>query len=205
MDVIQIATMCHEVNKLWCEANGDFSQKNWELAEDWQRESAVKGVQFRIDNPDAGHDAQHNSWMKEKVDQGWVYGEVKDPEAKTHPCIVPFDQLPEFQQKKDALFCAVVDALKPHVLKTKGMTFGDAIKAAKAGLKVARSGWNGAGMYAYYVPGGNYASQTEHAKKEFGETTPYRPYWALKTAQNDVATWAPSGSDSLADDWMIVE
>lgn len=84
-------------------------------------------------------------------------------------------------------------------------TFGDAIAAAKAGYKVARKGWNGSGMYAYYVPGGNYASQTEHAKKEFGETTPYRPYWALKTAQNDVATWAPSGSDSLADDWMIVE
>lgn len=84
-------------------------------------------------------------------------------------------------------------------------SFGEAIMAAKAGLKVARSGWNGAGMYAYYVPGGNYASQTENAKKEFGETTPYRPYWALKTAQNDVATWAPSGSDSLADDWMIVE
>lgn len=112
MEVNQIAKMCHQVNKLWCEENGDTSQKNWEEAEDWQRESAVKGVQFRIDNPEAGHDAQHNSWMKEKVDQGWVYGEVKDPEAKTHPCIVPFDQLPEFQQKKDSLFCAVVDALK---------------------------------------------------------------------------------------------
>jgi hypothetical protein len=112
MDVNQIARMCHQVNKLWCEENGDASQKNWEEAEEWQRESAIKGVQFRIDNPEAGHDAQHNSWMKEKVDQGWVYGEVKDPEAKTHPCIVPFDQLPEFQQKKDALFCAIVDALK---------------------------------------------------------------------------------------------
>lgn len=50
--------------------------------------------------------------MKEKVDAGWVYGKVKDAEAKTHPCIVKFEDLPEFQQKKDALFCAIVDALK---------------------------------------------------------------------------------------------
>lgn len=50
--------------------------------------------------------------MKEKIGAGWGYGEVKDANAKTHPCIVPFDQLPEFQRKKDALFCAIVDALK---------------------------------------------------------------------------------------------
>ena len=50
--------------------------------------------------------------MQEKINDGWVYGEVKDAEKKTHPCIVPFEELPEFQQKKDALFCAIVDSLK---------------------------------------------------------------------------------------------
>lgn len=107
-----IAQVCHEANKSWCEQNGDYSQKPWNEAEDWQRESALKGVEFRINNPDAGHDAQHNSWMQEKINDGWVYGPKKDAEAKTHPCIVPFEQLPVFQQKKDALFCAIVDALK---------------------------------------------------------------------------------------------
>lgn len=67
---------------------------------------------FRINNPDSGHDAQHNSWMQENIGQGWVYGETKDQDAKTHPCIVPFNELPTFQQKKDALFCAIVDSLK---------------------------------------------------------------------------------------------
>lgn len=110
--IVSIAKVCHQANKAWCEVVGDNSQKDWDEAEQWQRDSAVKGVQFKIDNPDAGHDAQHNSWMQEKVDAGWVYGETKDAEAKTHPCIVPFDQLPEFQQKKDALFCAIVEALK---------------------------------------------------------------------------------------------
>lgn len=107
-----IAKACHEANRIWCQANDDDSQKHWDEAEQWQRDSAISGVKFRINNSDAGNDAQHNSWMKEKVDAGWVYGEVKDAEKKTHPCIVPFDELPEFQRKKDALFCAIVDALK---------------------------------------------------------------------------------------------
>lgn len=53
-----------------------------------------------------------NAWMDDKLKDGWMYGETKDPEAKTHPCLVPFKELPIFQQKKDALFCAIVDALK---------------------------------------------------------------------------------------------
>lgn len=111
-EIEYIAKCCHESNRVWCQANGDDTQKHWQDAEQWQRDSAIKGVEFKLSNPDAGHDAQHNSWMKEKIDQGWVYGEIKDAEKKTHPCIVPFEQLPEFQQKKDALFCAIVDALK---------------------------------------------------------------------------------------------
>jgi hypothetical protein len=89
--------------------------------------------------------------------------------------------------------------------KTTDLTFGQAIEFAKQGKKVARQGWNGSGMFAYIVPANSYPAQTEAARKEFGEMVPYRTYWALKTAQNDVATWAPSGSDSLAEDWMIVD
>jgi hypothetical protein len=110
--IIQIAMVCHKANRSWCQANGDDTQKSWEEAEPWQRESAIKGVEFRIANPDAGEDAQHNAWSKDKMDAGWVYGEVKDAEKKTHPCLVEFEFLPEFQQKKDKLFCAIVDALK---------------------------------------------------------------------------------------------
>jgi len=88
--------------------------------------------------------------------------------------------------------------------ETEAMTFGLAIEAMKKGAKVSRLGWNGVGMYAYYVGPNSFPSLTEHAKKEFGEFTPYRAYLALKTAQNDVATWNPSTSDCLAEDWIIV-
>lgn len=85
--------------------------------------------------------------------------------------------------------------------------FGDAILGAREGYKVARSGWNGSGMFTYIVPANSYPAQTEIAKSHFGEgnLVPYREYWALKTAQEDVATWSPSGSDSLANDWCTVE
>lgn len=93
----------------------------------------------------------------------------------------------------------------PQQEQTENLSFGQAITAAKAGKKVARKGWNGANMFAYIVPANTYPAQTEVAKATFGENVPYRAYWALKTAQNDVATWSPSGSDSLAEDWAIVE
>jgi len=107
-----IAKVCHEANKSWCELNFDYSQKSWAEAEQRQRDSALKGVEFRINNPNAPESAQHDSWMQDKINDGWIYGKEKNPEAKTHPCIVPFEQLPLFQQKKDKLFCAIVDALK---------------------------------------------------------------------------------------------
>lgn len=107
-----IAKVCHQANKAFCEANNDDSQKDWNDAEDWQKQSAIMGVKLRIDNPKAKSDAQHNAWMKDKLADGWTYGKVKDAKKKTHPCLVPFIKLPKFQQQKDALFCAIVDSLK---------------------------------------------------------------------------------------------
>ena len=110
--VIAIAKVCHQANKSFCEANDDFSQKDWEKAAEWQKESAIKGVDFKLKNPKAKESAQHDAWMKDKIDLGWKYGKVKDEKNKTHPCIVPFSKLPKFQQKKDILFQAIVEALK---------------------------------------------------------------------------------------------
>lgn len=87
------------------------------------------------------------------------------------------------------------------------MSFGMAIEAARRGHKIARTGWNGTGMFAYIVPAAKYKPQTSVAMDMAFDDglIPYREYWALFTAQKDVATWQPSGSDSLANDWMIYE
>ncbi len=111
--ITKIACVCHEANGAWCDVNGDHSQKPWELAEQWQRDSAVAGVKFAIEHPESTPEDQHEAWARDKRADGWVYGEVKDAGKKTHPCLVPYRDLPEFQRRKDALFRAIVKALAP--------------------------------------------------------------------------------------------
>lgn len=106
-----IARVCHEANRAYCETLGDMTQPPWEWAPQWQKDSAIEGVMFHQGNPDAKPSDSHESWLRRKEMTGWVYGPVKDPEAKTHPCIVPYEDLPIEQQRKDALFIAVVHAL----------------------------------------------------------------------------------------------
>jgi len=48
------------------------------------------------------------------------------------------------------------------------MNFGQAIEALKQGKKVTRTGWNGKGMFLYYVPAAEYPAMTEIAKSEWG-------------------------------------
>lgn len=107
----RIARVCHEVNRAYCQALGDDSQPTWENAPQWQRESARMGVDLHLSG-DFGPEASHIGWMKQKLEDGWTYGPVKDPEAKQHPCMVPFADLPREQQAKDFIFRAVVHALK---------------------------------------------------------------------------------------------
>jgi len=120
MEIMDIAKVCHEANKAYCEALGDDSQPTWNDAPVWQVESAVSGIEFRIDNPDAPPSASHDSWLAAKEAEGWKYGEVKDPLKREHPCFVPFDELPPDQQAKDRLFVNIADALIPLLNEPSG-------------------------------------------------------------------------------------
>ncbi len=110
-NVLRIAKVCHEANRAYCASLGDDSQLPWDEAPEWQRESAIAGAKWRIENPSAPDSSQHEQWMKDKSADGWVFGEVKDPDRKTHPCLVPFEELPTDQQRKDKLFSAIVKSL----------------------------------------------------------------------------------------------
>lgn len=112
-----IASVCHEINRAYCAAYGDVSQPSWDEAPAWQKDSAMNGVQMHLNNPDATPEDSHASWYAQKEAEGWVYGEVKDPEAKTHHCMVPYLELPVEQRAKDYLFRATVHA----VAKVKGV------------------------------------------------------------------------------------
>lgn len=106
--VERAARAAHNVNAEYCQALGDTSQPDWEDAPAWQRESAMAGVRAIAQNPGITPSKQHELWMEIKAAEGWVYGETKDPEAKTHPCMVPYNKLPIDQRAKDYLFGIVV-------------------------------------------------------------------------------------------------
>jgi hypothetical protein len=111
---IDIAKICHEVNRAYCASVGDISQLPWEDAPEWQRASCTNGVESMLKN-NSTPEQSHENWLKFKATDGWVYGDVKDAEKKTHPCFRPYGELPEEQRKKDALFHAVVNACRDWV------------------------------------------------------------------------------------------
>ena len=111
MNSVEIAEVCHRVNRAYCRALGDNSQPTWEDAPDWQRDSAIAGVELYLTNPRTPQE-QHEAWMARKIDEGWVYDEIKDPAIKHHPCLVPWSELPVTQKAKDFILTAIVEALK---------------------------------------------------------------------------------------------
>ena len=77
----KIARIAHEVNRAYCLALGDTSQLEWKDAPQWQRDSAINGVEVYLDNPSAGPDHSHNAWLAEKDAAGWKFGPVPDLEV----------------------------------------------------------------------------------------------------------------------------
>ena len=43
----------------------------------------------------------HEVWAETRIQQGWKYGERRDDELKTHPCLVPYEVLPEEEKTYD--------------------------------------------------------------------------------------------------------
>ena len=87
------------------------------------------------------------------------------------------------------------------------MDFGEAIKQLKLGKKLARKGWNGKGMFIYYVPSAKYKAMTDVAKSIADENgmVQYNPYMAIKNVDGTISTWVASINDTLSEDWIVVE
>lgn len=111
MKAEQIARVTHEANRaLQVELGDPAVSPHWDEAPQWQRDSAIEGVKQTLEGAHAPE--LHESWCEFKIKDGWVYGEVKDADAKTHPCLVPYDKLPEEQRVKDDLFYQIVWSLE---------------------------------------------------------------------------------------------
>lgn len=109
---LKIAQVMHEAVRAWQAANGQPPAPPWGRAPKWMKEASAASVTWRIANPDAPASAQHDQWLATKKADGWTFGKKKDGRRKTHPMMVPYAQLPEFEKRKDALVNALVSALK---------------------------------------------------------------------------------------------
>ena len=108
--VERTARVCHEANRAYCAAHGDNSHLPWEETPGAIRESAADGVQHALRNPFATPGEMHANWMAFKKEQGWTYGPEKDIAKKTHPCFLPYGELPAHEKAKDMIFLAIVRA-----------------------------------------------------------------------------------------------
>lgn len=158
--VTLIAMLAHEANRAYCMGLGDLSQLVWDEAPDWQKESAIAGVNMHLANPNATPEDSHASWLAQKVADGWIYGPVKDAEKKEHPCCVPYDALPESQRAKDYIFRGVVHAAKRAIDEaTAGATSGLEAALLKATEKVCGEA---VGQSARVMPGQTAVTYIHH-------------------------------------------
>ena len=134
------AKTAHEVNRAYCQGLGDHSQPAWEDAPEWQQSSARNGIRGVI----AGNGPKqiHENWLKEKTEEGWKYGPLKNPETKEHPCFVPYEQLPDAQKFKDALFINTVRGVlgmptMPHAIVFTHDGTSRSIRSMRRAVKAA--------------------------------------------------------------------
>ena len=96
------------------------------------------------------------------------------------------------------------------------MDFGEAIRAMKAGKKVARAGWNGKGMWVAYTPGSTFPAShakeghaAAHRAAELGgglETITLLPRFDMRAADGSIVVgWLASQTDMAAEDWSVLE
>lgn len=85
--------------------------------------------------------------------------------------------------------------------------FGEALRYLKAGRRVARSGWNGKGMFIYLVQGSSFTVNRLPLSEFYAEGTVvnYLPHLDMRTADGAHVPWLASQTDVLAEDWILVE
>ena len=96
------------------------------IPEPWRdREQAFKDQFLKVIERQCGPQRSkspaelHGSWWQAYIDMGWVYGEKRDPVAKIHPDMVPYDQLGQLEQVKDAVFVALCEIARLYVYEEK--------------------------------------------------------------------------------------
>ena len=109
--ILIIASIAHGLNNALLTAIGDENVVAFADAPEAIQKSCIAGVEYHLENPDVTPEQGHEAWLKYRAEQGWTLG-PKDVDAKTHPNMVPYGELPLIERAKDHVFRTVVHALK---------------------------------------------------------------------------------------------
>lgn len=92
----------------------------WSEREDAFQEQFLKVIE-RQGGPQRSTSPEelHGSWMQAYYAMGWVYGETYDRENKIHPDLVPYAQLGQLEQDKDAVFVALCEIARNYIYETQ--------------------------------------------------------------------------------------
>lgn len=94
----------HEVIRTYSRTHNEYTALPWKQVDLNDKLSLLKDVIEVMNNPEKTPREAHETWMNNKLADGWVFGREKSVKGKTHPCLVPYDELPEYQRFKDDLF-----------------------------------------------------------------------------------------------------
>lgn len=70
----------------------------------------VAGVENMRNNPNLSPIENHEAWMERMKADGWVYGEELSETEKTHPALLPYEDVSDFYKINDLIFLAIVSA-----------------------------------------------------------------------------------------------
>lgn len=102
-----IARVCYEANRALQVVQGSpYPNVGWMLTHHAQREAAIEQVKAVIEGRSA--EQVHQAWMDDQIADGWTHGAEVSGLAKTHPCLVPYDDLGSDQKVRDRVFSQIV-------------------------------------------------------------------------------------------------
>ena len=103
-ELVKMARVLHDANKVWSEYNGDENQKNWDETPELVKNSMLNSMKWRLENLNAPVKDSHDYWLKAKTDDGYTYGKVECHVKKIHPRLLPFEDLNYSDQFKSWTF-----------------------------------------------------------------------------------------------------
>lgn len=121
---------------------------------------------------------------------------------------VPWEDVPE--QNRRLMVATALEVLA-QLREARRGSFAWALDALRAGERVRRRGWNGAGLYVVYTPEKRLAPsqltaehRRQHPESKLGATIEAR--LDIHTASGSVSLgWRPTSLDMLADDWEVLD